>query len=92
MGVRRCDARNSRRIWAAVVEDASGNRWKDFEIGDRSESTFMRLLERLPDEDRYETEGYSVYEWLPHNKHVVGKGGAVNWNETKDCIQCRAAG
>lgn len=27
------------------------------------------------------TVGYRVYEWLPHNKHVVGKYGAVNWND-----------
>ena len=41
----------------------------------------LRLLERLPDAERYETDGYSVYEWLPRNKHLVGKYGAVNWNE-----------
>lgn len=22
-----------------------------------------------------------MYEWLPHNKDVVGKFGTVNWNE-----------
>ena len=32
------------------------------------------LYERLPDAERYESDGYRVYEWLPHNKHVAGKG------------------
>ena len=31
--------------------------------------------------DRYETDAYPVYEWLPRDRHVIGKGGAVNWNE-----------
>ncbi len=22
-----------------------------------------------------------MYEWLPRDRHVIGKGGAVNWNE-----------
>ena len=22
-----------------------------------------------------------MYEWLPRDGHVIGKGGAVNWNE-----------
>ena len=26
-------------------------------------------------------DGYRVYKWLPHYKHVVGKYGVVNWNE-----------
>ena len=29
----------------------------------------------------YETYAYWVYEWLPRDRHVMGKGGAVNWNE-----------
>ena len=43
-GARRGDKRNWRWIWTAVTEDASGNRWKRFEVVDRSESTLMRLL------------------------------------------------
>ena len=53
----------------------------DFEVGGRDEATPLRLLERLPDANRYESDGYSMYERLPVNKHVVGKYGAVNWNE-----------
>ena len=30
----------------------------------------------------YRSDGLRVYrEWLPAGRHVVGKGGAVNWNE-----------
>ena len=47
-------------------------------MGGRDEATFMRLLERLPDAERYETDAYGVYGTLPVNKHVVGKYGAVN--------------
>ena len=41
----------------------------------------LRLLARLPDAERYESDGYSMYERLPVSKHVVGKYGAANWNE-----------
>ena len=41
----------------------------------------MRLPERLPDAECYETDAYGVYGALPVNKPVVGKYGAVNWNE-----------
>ena len=77
MGVRRGVARNSRRIWAAVVEGASGNRWKDFEVGDRSEVTLLRLLERLPDAERYSSDAYGAYGCLPMNKRKgrQGRGG-----------------
>ena len=61
--------------------NALNNRWMAFEAGCRDESTFMRLLGRLPDAERYETEAYGVYGALPVNKHVVGKYGAVNWRE-----------
>ena len=73
--------RNSLWMWTRVREERDGGRWMDFEVGCRDEATFMRLLERLPDAERYETDGYGVYKWIPRNKHVVGKYGAVNWNE-----------
>ena len=79
-GVRRGAARNSRRIWTAVAE-AFGNRWKNFEVGDRSESTLMRLLDRLPDAESYSSDAYGAYGCLAVNKRRVGKGGAVNRNE-----------
>ena len=60
-------------------------RWEQvdrlFEMGGRDEATFLRLLDRLPDAEHYETDAYRVYGALPVNKHVVGKYGAVNWNE-----------
>ncbi len=85
MGARKAEKRNDLWVWTAVVEERDGSRWMDFEVGGRNESTFLRLLERLPDAERYETDAYGVYGALPVNKHVnkhvVGKYGAVNWNE-----------
>ena len=48
-----------------------------FEVEGRDEAA----LERLPDAEPYESDGYKVYEWLPYNKHVVGKYSAVNRND-----------
>ena len=59
-------------IWTAVVEEADGSRWVDFEVGDRSEAAFLRLNERLPEAKQYRTDGYAVYEWLPENRHRTG--------------------
>ena len=50
-------------------------------VGNRSESTFLRLLERLPDMSRYRIDAYGVYGCLPVNKHRMGKGRVVNRNE-----------
>ena len=85
MGARKCEKRNDLWVWTAVVEERDGSRWMDFEAGGRDEATFLRLLERLPDAERYETDAYGVYGALPVNKHVVGKCGAVNWNEGLRC-------
>ena len=46
-----------------------------------AKSTFMRLLERLPDAERYSSDAYGAYGCLPMNKHGVGRGSAVNRNE-----------
>ena len=64
-----------------MLEDALGNRWKDFEMGDRSGSTFMRLLEGQPDAGRCSGDAYGVYGCLQVNKHRVGKGESVNRND-----------
>ena len=63
------------------LEEEDGSRWADFEVGDRSGATFLRLYERLPEAELYCTDGYQVYGWLPADRHQVGKGGAVNWND-----------
>ena len=68
-------------VWKAVMSEPDGSRWADFEIGDRSKQTFLRLYERLPEAERYRTDGYRVYDWLPADRHQVGKGSAVNWNK-----------
>ena len=87
MGTRRGAARNSRRIWTAAMEDALGNRWKDFDVvGGRDEATFLRLLERLPGTERYEPDAYGVYGCLPVNKHRVGKVDVVDRNGGLGCI------
>ena len=72
-------------VWTAVVSEADGSQWADFEVGDRSAETFLRLYERLPEARLYRTDDYRVYGWLPSDRHQVGKGGAVNWNE--GCIR-----
>lgn len=45
----------------------------DFEVGVRDEAALLRLLERLPDIERCETDAYGLYRTLPVNKYVVGK-------------------
>ena len=81
VGVRRGEKRREVWVWTAVVEERDGRRWVDFEVGDRSEATFLKLYDRLPQAQRYVSDGYRVYEWLPHNRHVVGKGLEANRNE-----------
>ena len=40
-------------VQPAVVVESGGSRRADFEIGDRSEKTFWRLYERLPEAKLY---------------------------------------
>ena len=59
------------------MEDALGNRWKGFEVGDRNESTFLRLLERLLDAARY-SSAHMGGLWLlayEHTQDRQGRGG-----------------
>ena len=51
------------------------------ELGDCSEASFLWLLARLPETGQYRSDPYGVYGGLPRNRHVSGKGGAVNGNE-----------
>ena len=81
LGVRRGKRRKDLWIWTAVLEEQNGLRWQMYEVGGRDVAAFSRLLNRLPDANRYETDAYRVYEWLPRDRHAIGKGGAVNWNE-----------
>ena len=80
-GVRCGEQREDCWIWTAVVAEKDGSRWIDFEVGDRSEGPFPRLYERLPEAERYCSDGDVVYGWLPVDRHEVGKYGPVNWNE-----------
>ena len=81
LGIRRGARRQDLWIWTAVVEERDGVRWRMYEVGGREAAAFSRLLDRLPGADRYETDAYGVYEWLPRDRRVIGKGGAVNRNE-----------
>ena len=90
VGVRRKDrGRCEAWIWTAVIAEPDGRRWVDFEVGDRSETTFLRLYDRLPEAEFCRSDAYTVYDWLPANRHLVGKepapglnrGSAVNRNE-----------
>ena len=38
--------------------------------GDRIDSTFLRLLDRLPDAERYETDAYGVHGCLHASEQV----------------------
>ena len=81
VGSSRRGKRNSVWIWTAVVEEVDRSRWVDFEVGKRDEATFLRLYERLLEAERYRSDAYRVYGWLPRNRHKVGKGSEVNRNE-----------
>ena len=88
LSARKAEKRNALWVWTAVVEERNGSKWMDFEIGGREESTFLPLLDRLPDAERYETDAYGMYGALPINKHVVGKCVAVNRNDGLHSMLC----
>ena len=69
-------------IWTAVVEEVDG-----LEVGCRSEKTFLRLYERLPDAKKYRRDDCNVYGWLPQSKHKVGKG-ELKSTGTRGCTPC----
>jgi len=73
--------RNSQWVWTAVTQWSDGSRSVDFEVGDRTEATFLRLCDHLPIAQEYHSDAYEVYRWLPSDQHHVGKGGKVNRNE-----------
>ena len=64
-------------------EEREGSGWMDFEVGGRAEAALLSLLERLLKAERCESDGYRVYERMPHNKHVVRKYGAVKTTARK---------
>ena len=82
VGARKGKKRKSVWIWTAVLE---GKKML-FEVGDRSERTFLKLLENLPFSQRYHTDSYEVYNFLPFNRHNISKYGKVNWNEGRHSV------
>ena len=57
VGARKGDKRNSIWIWTAVLDGKK----VIFQVGDRSEETFLRLYDQMPSAKRYYTDGYEVY-------------------------------
>ena len=49
-------------------------RWRAYEVGDRDESVFSRLLDRLKGAEIYEADDYPVYGvgWLLRDRHMIG--------------------
>jgi insertion element IS1 protein InsB len=78
---RRKGKRRSKWIWTAAIEIEGEGIKYIYEVGDRGEETLMRLMEKLPDSEEYETDGYVVYENIDRRKHKVKKYGRVNRNE-----------
>ena len=79
---RRSKKRQEVWIWAAVIELPDGRRCVDFEAGDRSGGTFLRLYERLPEAERRYSDDYAVYgSWLLAERRIVGKRKLANRNE-----------
>ena len=82
VGARKGKKRNSVWIWTAVLDGKK----VIFQVGDRSEESFLRLYSQLPSAQKYYSDGYEVYNWLPCNRHKVDKFGKVNHNEGKHSI------
>lgn len=55
-----CARRKEKRIsvwaWTAMMKERDGSKWMDFEVGGRDEVALLRLLDRLPDAERYESD------------------------------------
>ena len=82
-----CQARHGakRQDWClgtAIAEETDGRRRTDFAVGDRSANALQQLYAGLPAAELYRTDAYAACgsRMLPAS-YVVGKGGAVNWNE-----------
>ena len=64
-----------------MIKEKAGRCWMDFEVGDRSAATFLRLYDRLSEAARYCNDRYAMYRRFPQDRHLAGKGGAANRNE-----------
>ena len=78
VGARKGKKRNSVWIWTAVLDGKK----VIFQVGDRSEESFLRLYSQLPSAQKYYSDSYD-YSWLSCNRHKVDKFGKVNHNEGK---------
>ena len=78
--IRRGERRKDPWIWTAVVGDGNGVRWRMYDAGGRDVWVFSRLLDRLAGAARYEIDAYPEYV-VASDRHVIGKGGAVDWDK-----------
>ena len=81
LGCRNGSGRQELGIWTAVVADAEGRWWRDFEVGPRDEATFLRLYARLPEAVKYSTDQYGVYNGLPTNRREARQGRETHRQE-----------
>ena len=74
----RCGGVASRLVWlwTAVIERAGLRPLRAYEVGDRDESAFSRLLDRLKGAEMYEADDYPVYGVgeLLRDRHMIGSG------------------
>ena len=71
-GVQRRERRESWWVWTAVVTEKDGQHWVDLAVGNRSENTFLRLYDRLPEAAVYCSDRYAVYHWFSQDRHCAG--------------------
>ena len=55
--------------------EKDGSRWVDLAVGDRSENTFLRLYDWLPEAAVYCSDRYAVYRWFPQDRHCGQRRG-----------------
>ena len=79
-GARKAEKRNELWGWTAAVEERDGSRM-DFEVGGRDDAAFLRLTGAAAGCGALRDRRIRSVWALPVSKHVVGKYGAVNWNE-----------
>ncbi|WP_245735371.1 IS1 family transposase [Thermodesulforhabdus norvegica] len=78
VGCRRGAGRNGNWMWTCLAD----GRFL-FEVGSRSEGTFLRFYDEIPEAEVYYTDDFKVYDWLPFNRHVKGARGKAKTNRNE---------
>ena len=42
-----------------------------FKVGLRSEETFLEFYDELPEAERYYTDNFKLYDWLPFHRYII---------------------